>query len=138
MYLRPAKDCNCGTCTGGQRAPAGVYGGWKCACLCHQYPKDVKPAVAEEPIDKKFYLYVVQCSDDSLYAGFSVDPVRREAHHNSPNKGAKYTRARQPVVLLRYWECPSLGDALRAESNFKKMSRAAKLRMIADPDSKPK
>lgn len=39
-YLRPASDCNCETCSGGQAAkgPLGetVYGGWICACPCHK------------------------------------------------------------------------------------------------------
>lgn len=37
-YIKQPQDCDCATCSGGQSAPPGVFGGWKCMCPCHQKP----------------------------------------------------------------------------------------------------
>lgn len=44
-------------------------------------------------------LYLVRCSDNSLYCGITNDLINRLKDHNS-GKGAKYTRSRRPVVLV--------------------------------------
>lgn len=74
-------------------------------------------------------LYVLLCSDDTLYTGISNDVPARVKKHNL-GKGAKYTRSRLPVRLL---ECATVGDkgaALRFEHRFKKLSRAQKLSVL--------
>jgi len=48
------------------------------------------------------YVYVVECSDDTLYTGYTTDVGRRIAEHNA-GTGAKYTAGRRPVTL-RYVE----------------------------------
>ena len=79
---------------------------------------------------KIWYLYIVQCSDGSLYTGITDDVHRRIEQHNS-GKGAKYTRGRGPVIL-RYQEvCGSHGDALRREIQIKRLSKQEKLDLIA-------
>ena len=50
----------------------------------------------------KYYVYLLRCSDGSLYTGYTDDVERRLAVHQS-GKGAKYTRSRLPVELV-YWE----------------------------------
>ncbi len=47
----------------------------------------------------KAYVYILRCSDSTLYTGWTTDLDRRLREHNSPDKGAKYTRTRQPVTL---------------------------------------
>ncbi len=75
-------------------------------------------------------VYVVRCSDDTLYTGYTVDIVARLRLHNS-GRGAKYTRSRSPVELVYAEELESRQDALRRELQIKKMSRSAKLLLCA-------
>jgi len=49
--------------------------------------------------DKKWVVYLVRCSDDSLYCGISNDIKNRMVEHHS-GKGTKYTRSRKPVELI--------------------------------------
>ncbi len=48
------------------------------------------------------YVYIVECRDGTLYTGWTIDIERRIGQHNK-GTGAKYTRARRPVVL-KYFE----------------------------------
>lgn len=82
------------------------------------------------PAPQPWYVYILQCGDGTLYTGITDDVARRFAVHVS-GKGAKYTRGRSPLTLL-YQEC--LGDksaALRREYAIKRLSRRAKLDLIA-------
>lgn len=75
------------------------------------------------------YMYVLECSDGSLYTGYTTDLDKRIATHNA-GKGAKYTRARLPVNLL-YWETfDSKEAAMSAEALFKRRTRQSKLNYI--------
>ena len=77
-----------------------------------------------------YHLYILRCADDTLYTGITTDLTRRVAEHNSSPVGAKYTRARRPVVLV-YSRCfRTRSNALRAESQVKHLSRTAKLSLI--------
>ena len=77
----------------------------------------------------KAYMYVLTCSDGSLYTGYTTDIERRLKAHNA-GKGAKYTRSRLPVKLL-YHECfNSKQEAQSAEAYFKKKTRQEKLDYI--------
>ena len=51
-------------------------------------------------METKAYMYVLECADGSLYTGYTTDVEKRVKTHNA-GKGAKYTRARLPVTLLR-------------------------------------
>lgn len=66
----------------------------------------------------KAYMYVLECSDGSLYTGYTTDVKRRVDTHNA-GKGAKYTRARLPVTLLYQEEFPDKPSAMSAEALFK-------------------
>ena len=80
-----------------------------------------------------WYLYVVKCADDSLYAGITTDPKRRLKEHNESSRGAKYTRARRPVgSLVILGSYTKVGDALRAEKKFKSLSRREKIMHISE------
>jgi len=79
---------------------------------------------------KSHYVYILECSDGSLYTGYSTDPDRRLRQHNS-GKGAKYTRARKPVRLVFKRGFPTRSEALRFESEIKKKGRAAKFKLFA-------
>lgn len=75
------------------------------------------------------FVYIVRCSDDTLYTGYTNDVQKRVAQHNA-GKGAKYTRGRGPVNLVWMWTCATKRRALRLERTTKRMSRAHKLEMI--------
>jgi len=77
-----------------------------------------------------FYTYIVRCKDGSLYTGFTVDPVRRIQTHND-GKGAKYTRNRLPVCLVHLEQFETEREARSRECAIKRMTRAAKLRLIS-------
>ena len=75
-------------------------------------------------------LYVVRCSDLSLYAGVSTDVQRRVQEHNGSVRGAKYTRGRRPVSLAYSKQCASKEEALREELKFKKLPKKKKESII--------
>ena len=81
-------------------------------------------------METKAYMYVLECSDGSLYTGYSTDVQKRLSVHNS-GKGAKYTRARLPVKLLYQEEYPNKPSAMSAEAFFKKKTRKEKLSYIS-------
>jgi len=80
----------------------------------------------------KWFMYVVKCSDNSLYTGITTDITRRLIEHNSSKKGAKYTRGRRPVTLVYKESFENRSTASKAEAAFKKLTRHAKLRHVQD------
>jgi predicted GIY-YIG superfamily endonuclease len=81
---------------------------------------------ADEVPAERWYVYIVRCSDDTLYTGVTVDIAKRLYAHNT-GKGAKYTASRSPVSL-RHSEGPmTRSDALRREMEIKRMSRSNKV-----------
>ena len=86
-----------------------------------------------EILETRHYVYIVICSDNTLYTGYTTNVEHRIATHNT-GKGARYTRARLPVSLAVSWECVGKSEALRMEYALKRFSRAQKLRLIEAPD----
>lgn len=76
-------------------------------------------------------VYIVRCRDRSYYTGITTDLTRRIAEHNSAGGGAKYTRPRRPVTLVYSETATSRATAAQREHQIKKMSPAAKTRLIA-------
>ena len=81
-----------------------------------------------------YYVYILRCADDTLYTGITTDLARRLEEHNSSAKGARYTRARRPVVLVHSEQCADKSAALRREIALKRLSKTAKLSVIAGAD----
>jgi len=79
--------------------------------------------------DTEHYVYMLRCADGTLYSGYSTDPFRRTAAHNSGH-GAKYTRSRLPVELVYIENTESISEALKREAALKKLPRAEKLALI--------
>lgn len=73
----------------------------------------------------KHYFYVLECKDQSFYAGYTNDLEKRIEAHNR-GKGAKYTRARRPVQYIHYESFETKQDAMRAEYQFKQLTRKQK------------
>ena len=75
------------------------------------------------------YTYIVKCSDGSLYTGWTNNLEKRIKDHNA-GRGAKYTKARRPVVLVYKEEFPTKQEAMKREWEIKRLSRKEKLSMI--------
>ena len=79
-----------------------------------------------------FFVYLLRCSDNSLYCGWTTDLEKRIEAHNS-GRGAKYTKSRRPVELVYYEECESKSAAMKREWFIKhKMTREEKLKLISN------
>ena len=77
----------------------------------------------------KYYVYILECNDGSLYTGSTNDLERRLKQHND-GKGAKYTRGRTPVVLAFNISLATKSLALKEELRIKKLNRIDKLKLI--------
>ncbi|HKB56525.1 MAG TPA: GIY-YIG nuclease family protein [Lacunisphaera sp.] len=78
---------------------------------------------------KRAFVYILRCSDKTLYIGTARDVAARLKQHNA-RKGAKYTKPRLPVRLV-YREGPmSLTKALQREYQLKQLTRAQKQALI--------
>jgi putative endonuclease len=77
------------------------------------------------------YVYILECSDKTLYTGSTNNTEKRLREHNHTKAGAKYTRGRRPVKLVYVEACPTPSIALKREGEIKNLSRAQKLRLIA-------
>lgn len=78
---------------------------------------------------KTYYVYILKCSDDSFYTGYTVDLEKRLKTHND-GKGAKYTRSRRPVAIIYTEKFETLSEALKREIEIKKLNRTQKEKLI--------
>jgi predicted GIY-YIG superfamily endonuclease len=76
-----------------------------------------------------WYLYIIHCSDNSLYTGVTTDVSRRVKEHNLKTGGI-YTRTRTPVELIYQESHPNRSSALKRELQIKKWPRTKKLALI--------
>lgn len=77
------------------------------------------------------YVYLLRCSDGTLYCGWTTDLDARLKAHNS-GKGAKYTRSRLPVELVYSESYEDRHEALSREWHIKRLPRKEKLALIRD------
>lgn len=86
----------------------------------------------------KWIVYILECSDSSLYTGITNDLERRLEEHIT-GKGAKYTKHRRPLKV-RYTEYQDTkGAALTREAAIKSLDRSEKLALIAtQPPTEPR
>ena len=77
-----------------------------------------------------YYIYILKCSDKTLYTGITVDLERRIKEHNTSKLGAKYTCARRPVKLVYSKKFRNRSLASKEETRIKKLSRKEKLLLI--------
>ncbi|HMK36475.1 MAG TPA: HU family DNA-binding protein [Desulfomonilaceae bacterium] len=72
-----------------------------------------------------WFVYILRCSDNSLYCGTTTDLEGRLKAHNS-RIGARYTRSRSPVKLVWHAQAPSKSDAFKEEFRIKRLHKAEK------------
>jgi len=77
-----------------------------------------------------YFVYILQCADDSLYVGSTNDLQKRLRAHNSLKSGAHYTKIRRPVVLKYSETFETFGEARKREGELKRLTRSEKLRLV--------
>jgi putative endonuclease len=82
-----------------------------------------------------YSVYILECSDLTLYTGIAKDLQKRLVEHNSSDRGAKYTKNRRPVKLLYSETAKDRSSASKREYAIKKLSRQEKLDLIGTKES---
>ena len=75
------------------------------------------------------FVYILKCSDGSLYTGYTNDLEKRLKAHNK-GIASKYTSSRLPVEMVFSEECKDKYDALKKEYFIKTLSRGIKIKLI--------
>lgn len=77
-----------------------------------------------------WFVYILRCSDKSLYTGITIDLKQRLHEHNHTDRGAKYTRGRRPVSLVYAEKQPSRSSAASREYSIKHLPKKEKEKLI--------
>lgn len=88
-------------------------------------------------IETSWSIYIVECSDKTLYTGSSNDVLKRFKVHCS-GKGARYTRPRLPLKLVYTESCENRSSALKREYAVKQLTRAEKIKLISGKNTSAK
>lgn len=81
--------------------------------------------------DSKCYTYILKCNDGTYYTGWTNDPEKRLAAHNS-GRGAKYTKARGPVQMVYQEAFATKEEAMKREYAIKQLNRKQKELLIEE------
>ena len=76
-----------------------------------------------------WYVYILLCSDNSLYTGISNNPNQRFQDHIS-GKGGHYTKSHKPIKRIYLEKVDSRSEALKRERQIKGWSRDKKIRVL--------
>jgi putative endonuclease len=74
---------------------------------------------------RRWIVYLIRCSDESLYCGITNNLKNRLIAHNS-GRGSKYTRSRRPVELVAASPEMTKNDALKLEYRVKQVPASKK------------
>ncbi len=85
----------------------------------------------------RHHVYILRCSNGSLYTGYTTDLIRRLRQHSN-GSASKFTRSRLPVELAYFETLKSRSLALKREMEIKKMPRARKLLLASTPPVRKK
>ena len=80
---------------------------------------------------KPYFVYILHCSDGTLYTGICVDPEKRLHAHNTLQRGAKYTRTRRPVSVVYQEICANRSEAQKREYILRTLPRLNKLQLCS-------
>ncbi|NLW15130.1 MAG: GIY-YIG nuclease family protein [Erysipelothrix sp.] len=81
-----------------------------------------------------YYVYIVRCSDNSLYIGITNDIEKRMyAHIFKLKEAARYTKSREVVELVSLWITPSRSEGSKLEYRLKQLSKQEKETLILNP-----
>ncbi len=90
-------------------------------------PKNPQKTILSRPV--RWYLYLLECNDGTVYTGITNNLERRLQEHNN-GTASRYTRSRLPVKLLYQEQCKSRSSALKKEYGIKELSRKEKQEYI--------
>jgi len=76
-------------------------------------------------------VYIIRCTDESLYTGVTTDLERRFAEHLGQARGARYFNGREPKEIVFAEKGHTRSSACQREACIKKLKRNEKLRLIA-------
>jgi putative endonuclease len=77
-----------------------------------------------------WFVYILRCSDNSLYCGSTTDLDHRVEAHNA-GTGARYTRSRLPVQLVWHLKKASKSQAFKEEFRIKRLQKGEKELLVA-------
>lgn len=77
------------------------------------------------------FVYILECSDGSLYVGCTNNMERRLLQHNTSKSGAHYTKIRRPVILKYKEDYETLQEARKREAELKTWKREKKLMLFS-------
>lgn len=84
----------------------------------------------EEPINKfMYFVYLIECSDKSIYTGITTDVIRRFKEHKN-GEGGHYTSSKRVIKILYTEQCKTRSEALKRESEIKSWRREKKLALV--------
>lgn len=81
-------------------------------------------------MNNQWFVYILRCSDNSLYTGVTIDIDRRVSEHNFSKKGASYTKRRRPCVLCHVEGPMTKSEAYKREYAIKQLSKKEKEKII--------
>jgi len=79
---------------------------------------------------KRYYVYILRCSDNSFYTGVTNDVERRIGEHMEAYPGTSYTSKRWPVQLVFFEEFNDIKQAIELEKQIKGWTRRKKQAFI--------
>jgi putative endonuclease len=86
-------------------------------------------------MSKPYYVYLLRCTDGSLYAGITTDVKRRFLEHLAGgNKGAKYTKTHTPKEMAAVWQAEDRSAASKLEWKLKRLTKAQKETLCKEPE----
>lgn len=77
-----------------------------------------------------YFVYILECSDKTLYIGSTNNIEKRLHQHNNLKSGAHYTKIRRPVILKYSKKFKSYAKARAKEAELKRFTREEKLKLI--------
>lgn len=84
---------------------------------------------------KNYWVYILRCENNTYYTGYTNDLIKRYQSHVSGTGKCKYTRSFKPIEIAQSWEIHgSRALAMQIERKIKKLSRAEKEKIIANPE----
>lgn len=98
------------------------------------YPKEKTEALTSTVLPAKestWCVYMIRCSDASLYTGVTTDIDRRFSEHKEGKVGAKYTRAKIALHVAYVEPCASRSEAQIREAQIKKLSKEEKEALVS-------
>jgi putative endonuclease len=77
-----------------------------------------------------YFVYILRCSDGSLYTGITTD-VKRRLEEHKVGIGSRYTRAKKGEEIVYVEECENRSIASKRENQIKRMDRKKKLELFS-------